>query len=135
VPSVHANEGSDILNMLPASFYKLQHEDAAGSREIIFRRVSNLKASSLHRPLNHRLQTAPTHPFAVHRPGRYNVCVYKWPRSSKCYNVNPCLLPHYHWRIISSLFGIDFENICRRYLPIIKTIDHHVNVMTRIKHL
>lgn len=77
MPSMHESEGSDILNMLPASFRKLQHEDAAGSREIMFRRVSNLKASSLHRPLNHRLQTAPTHPFAVHRPDRCNGCVYK----------------------------------------------------------
>lgn len=45
--------------MLPARFRKLRHEDAAGGREIMFLRVSNLKASSLDRPLNHRLQTAP----------------------------------------------------------------------------
>lgn len=85
-------KGSDILNMLPASFRKLRHEDAAGGREIMFRRVSNLKASSLDRPLNHYLQTASTispHLFATRRSGCCNARVYKWPHSSRCQRQPP----------------------------------------------
>jgi hypothetical protein len=53
------------------------------------RRVSNLKASSLDKPLNHRLRTAPTHPIVT----RWSARVYKWPHSFRCQHQRPSAPP------------------------------------------
>lgn len=59
----------------------------------MFRLVTNLEASSLDRPLNHIVQTAPpsspTRPRLVAQWLPCNTRVYKWPHSSRCQRQSP----------------------------------------------